>query len=96
MKMIMIICPDARRDEIRTLIGQHAVHGYSELKQVTGEGRTGRREGTRLWPGQSSLIFTVLAPEKSEELLDALRTCSRELYPGEGLRAFVLPVEEAI
>ncbi len=96
MKMIMVICPDARRDDIRALIEKHDVHTFSELKDVTGEGATGKRMGTRVWPGKSTLIFTVLPDDKKDELLAALKTCTRDLYPGEGLRAFVLPVEEAI
>jgi nitrogen regulatory protein PII len=96
MKMVMVICPDARRDEIREIVAQHAVHAFSELKDVTGEGATGKRMGTRAWPGTSRLLFTVLDDEKKDALLAALQTCSRELYPGEGLRAFVLPVEEMI
>ena len=96
MKMIMIICPDARREDIRALIEQHDVHAFSELKDVTGEGVTGKRMGTRIWPGKSTLLFTVLPDDKKDKLLAALKTCTKELYPGEGLRAFVLPVEEAI
>jgi hypothetical protein len=96
MKMLMIICPEQRRGEIRDLIRRHEVHAFSELKDITGEGETGVRMGTRIWPGTSSLIFTVVPDGKNEELLMALKKCSTELYPGEGLRAFVLPVEEAI
>ncbi len=96
MKMMIIICPESRREDIRAVLDRHEVHRFSEMKDVTGEGTTGKHMGTRLWPGSSSLIFTVLPDEKTSELLDALKTCTRELYPGEGLRAFVLPVEQAI
>lgn len=96
MKMMIIICPESRREDIRALLGRHEVHTFSEMKNVTGEGETGRRLGTRLWPGTSTLIFAVLDDEKTDEMLAALKTCARELYPGEGLRAFVLPVEQAI
>ncbi len=96
MKMIMIICPDARREEIRGVIEKHNVHSYSELRDVTGEGATGKHMGTRVWPGKSTLIFTVLPDEKKDELMTALQACARELFPGEGLRAFVLPVEETL
>ena len=30
MKMLLIICPTNRQEEIRRLIGQHEVHAYSE------------------------------------------------------------------
>ncbi|MGA1529332.1 MAG: PG0541 family transporter-associated protein [Kiritimatiellia bacterium] len=96
MKMIMIICPESRRADIRDLIASHEVHSFSELKEVTGEGVTGKRMGNKIWPGVSNLIFTVTDDRKKDELLAALKHCSEHLYPGEGLKAFVLPVEEVL
>ena len=96
MKMLMIICPTERQEEIRALIDRHGVHGYTEIEEVLGEGKTGKKLDTHVWPGKSSLIFTVTSPEKEEELVKALRHSAEHLYPGEGLRAFVLPVESVI
>ena len=96
MKMLLVICPDFRRSDVRGLIAKHDVHAYSELQEVTGEGVTGKRLGTRVWPEKSILIFTVVPDDKKDALLSALKHCATQLYPGEGLRAFVLPVEEAV
>jgi hypothetical protein len=96
MKMIMVVCPENRREEIRALIGAHGVHAYTELRDVYGAGATEPRMGTRAWPGTSALVFTVTPEEKKEELFAALRECSARLPPAEGLRAFVLPVEEML
>ena len=96
MKMIMIICPDSRREAIRELIAKHDVHTFSELDNVVGQGRTGKHLNTRVWPGKFTLLFTVAANEKKDELLAALKTCTHELYPEESLHAFVMPVEESI
>ena len=96
MKMLLIVCPDFRQADLRKIIWKHDIHAYSELKDVTGEGLSGKRLGTRVWPDKSIMVFTVIADEKKDALLDELRHCARQLYPGEGLRAFVLPVEEAV
>ena len=96
MKMLMIIGPPGRREEIRELIGRHGVHAYSEFASVAGEGATGRRLGTHVFPDTSALIFTVVPADKKDELLAALRDFSAGLFAAEGLRAFVLPVEEMI
>lgn len=96
MKMLMVICPESRQADIRALIGQHDVRAYSEVAQVVGEGITGKRLGTQVWPGRSILLFTVIPDDKREALLAALRECRDSLYPGEGMKAFVLPVEEAL
>ncbi len=96
MKMVMIVCPENRNEELRELISKHDIHAYTELKEVTGEGATGKKFGSRIWPEKSVLVFTVISNEKKDELVADLRKCSEELFPGEGMRAFVLPVETAI
>ena len=96
MKMLMIVCPEGREEEVRRLIARHDVHAYSELRDIAGEGETGLHMGTRVFPGSSAIIFTVVPTEKKGELLAALREFGKTLYASEGLRAFVLPVEEMI
>ena len=96
MKMLMVICPENRQNEIRDLIARHQVHAYTEIPDVLGEGVTGKRFNTHAWPGKSALIFTVLPEAKEEELVKALRHSAEHLYPGEGLKAFVLPVESVL
>lgn len=96
MKMLMIIVPESRRDEIRGIVNEHGVHSYSEFKHVTGEGATGKRLGSRIGLEESAIVFTVVPGDKTQELLAVLREFRKMLFPDEGLRAFVLPVEEAI
>ncbi len=96
MKLLMIICPEDRREQLIALVEKHGVRSFTELPQVVGEGATGKHLGTHVWPGQSALIFTVVTDEKKDELVDALRECRKTLFPGEGVKAFVLPAEEAV
>lgn len=96
MNMVMIICPEARQEEVRTLIDRHKVHAYTELPQVLGAGATGRHMGTHTWPGASTLIFTVVEKNKTAELMAALKEFQSKLYSSEGLKAFVMPVESSI
>lgn len=93
MKMLMIICPESRQEEVRALVGEHAIHAYSEIPGVLGEGETGKHLGTRTWPGRSSLIFTVLPKAKERDMVNALQAFKSKLYEGEGIRVFALPVE---
>ena len=93
MKMLIIICPENRQEEVRDLIAKHNVHSYSEIPNVLGEGKTGKHLGTHTWPGKSVLVFTVVAAAKKEELVQALKEYHEGLFEGEGLRVFALPVE---
>ena len=93
MKMLMIVCPESRQEEVRALIAKHEVHSYSEIPHVLGEGKTGKHLGTHVFPGQSVLIFTVVSAGKKDELVQALKAYQENLLTGEGLRLFALPVE---
>ena len=93
MKMLMIICPENRQQEVRDLIAHHNVHSYSEIPNVLGEGKTGKHLGTHIWPGKSVLVFTVVASAKKDELVQSLKEYHETLLDGEGLRVFALPVE---
>ena len=96
MKMVMVIAPESEHEAVRALIGRHDVHAYTELSEVVGAGATGRHFGTRVWPGKSILIFTVVPDAKRGELLSALKEFAKTLMPAEGMRVFVLPVEEML
>jgi hypothetical protein len=96
MKMLMIICPEDRRDQIMALVEGHGVRSFTELPQVIGEGVTGKRLGTHVWPGNSMLLFTVVSDGKKDELVAALKECQKSLFPSEGMKVFVLPAEEAL
>jgi len=41
-------------------------------------------------------MFTVVSDEKKDELVIALKECQKNLFPGEGMKAFVLPAEEVL
>jgi nitrogen regulatory protein PII len=96
MKMVMIICPGSRRDDVRNVLHQHGVEGYSEMTGVKGEGKTGKHLGTQAWPMESIMLLSVVADDKAYALIEAMKECSKRLLPEEGMRAFVMPVEEAI
>ena len=96
MKLLMVICPEARRDQITDLVEKHGVKSFTELPQVIGEGITGKHLNTQVWPGKSVLVFTVVTDEKKDELVAALKECQKRLFPGEGMKAFVMPAEEAL
>jgi len=96
MKMLMIVCPKARQEDVTHLIESHGIYAYSEIPEIIGEGKTGKKFGTHAFPEKSSLIFTVIEESKEAELVIALKHCSTNLYPGEGMKAFVLPVESII
>jgi nitrogen regulatory protein PII len=95
MKMILVLCPEKRTEELNRHIEQSDIHYYSELHGVVGKGRKGPKFGNRIMPGTSSLIAIVVPNEKKDSLMEALMEFRKILMAKESLHAFVLPVEEA-
>jgi len=96
MKMLLIIGPRERHAELIRLIEIAGVHAYTELTQVSGEGLTGKKLGTAEWPERSTLLFSIVPDDRKATLLAELKKFRTKLYPEEGLRVFVLPVEEEL
>jgi hypothetical protein len=93
MKLILVIYSGANPQSVPELLEQHQVSGYTELAGAHGAGRTGRREGTRAWPGDTSIYFSVVPADRVEPLTAALKETAAALEPGERLHVSVLPAE---
>lgn len=64
MKLLMIIVDSKYKEELEVLLDKNVVHGYTEIPQVHGVGKTGVRMGSRAFPKTSSLFFSVLPDEQ--------------------------------
>lgn len=93
MKLLLIIHSGEDREIVPALLDQHQVAGWTQMGCVHGAGATGRRDGTRAWPGDSALYFTAVDDDKATELADALAAAAGSLPAGERLHATVLPAE---
>ena len=96
MKMVLVVCPERRETEFRDSIEKRGIHAYTEIRHAIGEGKTGKRLGTHIWPGESVIIFMVIDDDKKAEIEHVVRQCQTALFPAEGMRAFVMPVEEIL
>jgi len=93
MKLLLVIYSGADPRLVPGLLDRHHAGGWTQLPSAHGAGSTGRREGTRAWPGDTSLFFSVVPDERIIELLDAIRAEAAKLSPGDRLHAAVMPLE---
>ena len=93
MKMLMLVYSGSSPQRISSLLDAHHAGGYTEFRNAHGAGSTGKLEGSRAWPGDSTLWVSVLPATQSDELVDALRSESTKLPAGERLHVAVLPTE---
>ena len=93
MKLLLIIYSGSTSRLVSDLLEDHQAGGYTRLTPAHGAGETGRREGTRAWPGGADVYFTIVDADRIEALTDALRAEADQLGEGERLHVAVLPTE---
>jgi hypothetical protein len=96
MKMLVLIYSGATPDRVTNLLDGLPVEGYTELDRAHGVGRTGRRLGTRAWPGESTVVFTMVQDEDAGPIAAAVRAEAAALPDGERLHLAVLPMDAAV
>ena len=96
MKGIFIAYNQAFNEEITDLLGQFGQRGYTLWTEVGGRGSVDGEPhlGNHAWPTQNHALFAVVADERVDEILAALRRTDTD-NPLLGLRAYVWNIEQA-
>ncbi len=97
MKAIFIAYNQAYNDEIVNLLEDCGQRGYTLWNEIGGRGSVDGEPhlGSHAWPTQNYALLTVLDDALVPGVMDRLRKTDSE-NALLGLRAFVLPVEEAL
>ncbi|HLS47566.1 MAG TPA: hypothetical protein VK012_03545 [Gemmatimonadales bacterium] len=93
MKMLVVIYGGPRPELVPGILDAVGVSGWTQLAEGRGAGRSGRREGTRAWPGESDVFFSVADEAAVEAVTAALREQTAAAMPGERLHVAELAVE---
>lgn len=96
MKLLLIFVDSNHARDVEQLLDRYGVAGYSTFPNVLGKGQTGRKLGTRAFPGSSALYFVALPEGNCRGLCDQLRTLRDEKGPEEGLKAYTLDTMEVL
>lgn len=97
MKAIFIAYDQAHHDAVIEALSSSMQRGFTCFEQAQGRGsKTGEPHyGSHAWPGMNSAIIAMCEDDRVPIIFDRLRKLDAE-RPMLGLRAFVLPVEEAL
>ena len=93
MKLLLIVYTGMNSRLVPELLEAHRAGGYTRLEQAHGAGSSGRRHGTRAWPGAAEVYFSIVPEENVSELTDALKGETARLEEGERLHVAVLPTD---
>jgi len=93
--MVFIIYNRAIDEEMKDLMDSLDIKYYTRWTDVTGVGTKGPNFGDHVWPGLNNVLMIVIDEELREDISSAIKNL-REKFPAVGLKAFVLPVIEAL
>lgn len=94
MKLLLLIYNGSTPDRVSALHETHGASGYTQLTHAHGVGTTGRTEGTRAWPGDATVFFTVAPDERAVALRAAVRGYRTTSRTGERLHVATMPLED--
>ena len=89
MKLMMIVVDADRGPDVEDVLHEARVAGYTELPTVLGKGDTGMKQGTRAYPGSSSMYLVAVPVPQAEAIVGRLAVLQAE-HPGEGLAVYGL------
>jgi nitrogen regulatory protein PII len=94
LKMVMVVYNEATDDEVMDVLGNCAMKNYTKVSGVFGRGTaSGTHLGDDTWPGRNNILYCVCNEKQANQLLSCVRSL-RAAYGHEGIKAFVMPVEE--
>ncbi|MFQ5605962.1 MAG: PG0541 family transporter-associated protein [bacterium] len=94
MKLVCIVFNSVLMPNVREHLEKCEIDKYTQWSGVTGAGETGAHLGTHVWPGTNTVLFTIVAEDEKKQALQECVKSIRDKHPGEGIKAFVLNVEE--
>jgi hypothetical protein len=96
MKILLIVVDADHATDVERLLDASKVTGYSRFPDVLGKGTTGRKLGSRAFPGSSAVFFVALPDGTCAALCDELEGLRTAAGPEEGLRAFLFDADQVL
>lgn len=94
MKMVMIAYNVAVELEVMESLEAVGVDSYTRWPKAHGSGQlSGPHLGTHVWPVENVVMAVVAPDEQAARLMDAIRELRKTLSK-EGIKAFLLPVDD--
>lgn len=97
MKMILVVCNVAVDEEVMEAVRTAGACCFTKWPRVVGAGqRTGPRLDNHVWPGANSMTMLVVPDDRAPAVMAALRKLRETIGRQEGVKAFLLNVEQQL
>jgi len=97
MKMVLISYYVGIEEELMEVLSSLGIEGYTKWERALGRGRTsGPHFGTHIWPKTNALLSIALEDLKASLLMKRVQELKATPLGEEGIKAFLLPLEEVV
>jgi nitrogen regulatory protein PII len=94
MKMMMLMYNEAIDDEVMDMLSDCSLKNYTKLTKTLGRGsQSGTHLGNDIWPGLNNILYVACEDDEAKRLIALIRN-ARMTLGREGIKAFMLPLEE--
>ncbi|MDD5120540.1 MAG: hypothetical protein PHR84_04450 [Candidatus Omnitrophica bacterium] len=95
MKMAMIVYNEALDEEVHEIMKNCcSVQNYTQIPAVFGRGNlSGTHLGTDIWPGRNNILYIACDEEEGKKIIASVKQMRKSLG-AEGIKAFLMPIEE--
>ncbi len=95
-KFVLIVYNTAIESKIMDTLENLGIKSWTRINRIQGIGtHSVPHLDSHIWPGINNVFLIGIEEEKGEELLEGIRKL-KSIYLKEGIKAFVLPLEEVI
>ena len=93
-KMVMIVYNEAMDLEVMEVLEGCAMKNYTKITGAYGRGATsGTHLGNDIWPGLNNILYVACEDSQAAQMASGVKQL-RAKFGQEGIKAFVLPVEQ--
>ncbi len=94
LKMVMIVYNEALDLEIMEILEFCQARNYTKHMGVYGRGgSSGTHLGNDIWPGKNNILYVACPQDQARMILSQVKKL-REKFSREGIKGFILPLEE--
>lgn len=94
MKAVVVITDSEVMKQFERACISNRERGFTIIPKVWGQGKTGVKAGSRVYPSGLSLLFTVVPDAELDATMDLLKKVRDDAGATDVTKMFVVPAEE--
>ncbi len=95
-RLVLFVYDSGLDHQILHILKNMNITCYTKVLNVRGAGNSGLKFGDSIGPGENNLVFTVIEEKILARLKAQIKVYKKNLLEKQGLKVFILPVEEII